>query len=173
MKRLPAFTLTDVIVTMIISMLVMGIAFSIFRFAYDQISSYQRANDDYKELYQLYHVMQEDFQHSSECNYRQNEWQMLMQGGYKEYLYTLSDNMVIRKTGISSDTFRVSIENIIVKFNNEEQISGIIDEIDFDVTTKGITLPYKFVKEYAAEMKMELTDDGVDMHEGTKAQRYE
>ncbi len=162
MKRVLAFTFTDVIVTMIISMLVMGIAFSIFRFAYDQISSYQRANDDYKELFQLYNVMQEDFQRSSECNYHRNELQMLMLGGYKEYLYTLSNDMVVRKTGISNDTFRVSIENIVTKFNNEEQISGIIDEIDFDVTQKGITLPYKFVKEYAAETRMELTDESTN-----------
>lgn len=159
MKRLPAFTLTDVIVTMIISMLVMGIAFSVFRFSYNQISDYQKANDDYKELYQLYNVMQEDFHRSSECNYRQNELQMLMQGGYKEYLYTLSTDMIIRKTDISSDTFNINIENIVAKFNNEEQISGIIDEIDFDVSKKGVTLPYKFVKEYAAEMQMELDEN--------------
>jgi C4-type Zn-finger protein len=103
--------------------------------------------------------MQEDFQRSSECNYHRNELQMLMQGGYKEYFYTLSNNMVIRKTNISSDTFRVSIENIIAKFNNGEQISGIIDEIDFDVTKKGVTLPYKFVKEYSAEIRMELEEN--------------
>ncbi len=159
MKRLPAFTLTDVIVTMIISMLVMGIAFSVFRFAYDQINRYQKANDDYKELFQLYNVMQEDFQCSSECNYHRNELQMLMQEGYKEYFYTLSNDMVIRKTDISSDTFRINTENIVVKFDNEEQISGMIDEIDFDVSLKGITLPYKFVKEYSAEIRIELDEN--------------
>jgi hypothetical protein len=158
MKRLPAFTLTDVMVTMIISMLVMGIAFSIFRFTYDRIYYYQNANDDYKEIYQLYNVMQEDFQRSSECNYHRNELQMLMQGGYKEYFYVLSNSMVIRKTDISIDTFHVGIENIIAKFNNGEQISGIIDEIDFDVIQKGVTLPYKFVKEYSAEIHMELEE---------------
>jgi type II secretory pathway pseudopilin PulG len=159
MKRLPAFTLTDVIVTMLISMLVMGIAFSIFRFSYNQIIAYQKANDDYKELFQLYNAMQEDFQRAGECTYYRNELQMQILGGYKTYRYTLLNNGVIRTTAISSDTFHVNIENIVAKFNNEEQLSGIIDEIDFEVTLNGERLPYKFAKEYAAETQMELTDE--------------
>ena len=158
MKKAAAFSMIDVVVTLIISMLVMGIAFTVFEFSYKQIYSYKDVNDDYKELYQLYTVMQEDFQRASEIKYDNHELQMLMQT-QKKYNYLLFDEMIIRKTELSSDTFFVDVQNIRTLFKTQEQSSGLIDELNFTLTKGDVELPYKFIKQYSAEMYMELEEN--------------
>ncbi len=158
MKRIPAFTITDLIVTMIISMLVVGIAFTIFRFTYNQLYRYSEMNDEYKELYQFYAVMQEDFQRASEISYSPGELQMLMLAG-KEYRYILSDDYIIRETNIKADTFHINTQQIIAKFDGEEQFAGLADEISITIVKGDVTFPFTFIKEYSAEMLMGLEEE--------------
>ncbi|MDR1678833.1 MAG: hypothetical protein LBR81_03555 [Prevotellaceae bacterium] len=154
MKNLPAFSFPDILVTMIISMVVVAASFSVFRFSYDRIFHYKSLNEDYKQLYQLYAIMQEDFNRASEISYYNNDLQMLILT--KKYNYLFDDEMIIRTTEISNDTFFVDKQEVAMYFNRQEQSAGLIDEINFTLHKGGTALPYKFVKEYSAEMEMEL-----------------
>ncbi len=154
MKKLPAFSFPDILVTMLVSMLVVGAAFSVFRFSYNQVFRYKNTNDDYKQLYQLYAILQEDFNQASEISFSNDELQLQIQA--KKYDYSFYDEMIVRNTEIGTDTFFVNKQNMMLRLNKQEQFSGLVDEIDFTLAKGGIQLPYKFVKEYSAEMKMEL-----------------
>ncbi len=154
MKKLPAFSFPDVLVTMIIGMVVVGAAFSVFRFSYNQIFYYKNQNDNYKQFYQLYAVLQEDFNRASEISCRNSDVQMLIQAKPTDYFF--DDKMIIRKTDMNADTFFVDKQAITFYLNKQEQNAGMIDEINFTLKKGKLELPYKFVKEYSAEMKMEL-----------------
>ncbi len=127
MKKLPAFSFPDILVTMIVSMAVVGVAFSVFRLSYNQIFHHKNINNDYKQLYQLYTLLQEDFNRASEITAYNNDLQMLIQT--KRYDYSFYDDMIIRKTDISSDTFLVNMQNMALYFNRQEQNAGLVDEI--------------------------------------------
>ena len=68
MKKVAGFSLTDVIVTMIISLLIIGIAFSVFRITYNQLFNYQMDNQTYKDLYMLHLSLLNDFSQAEQID---------------------------------------------------------------------------------------------------------
>jgi hypothetical protein len=154
MKSLAAFSFPDVLVTMIISLLVVSAAFSVFRFSYNQIFHYKNQNEDYKQVYQLYAVFQEDVNRASEISCLNSDLQMLIQA--KKVDYSFYEEMIVRKTSIGADSFFIDNKDVVFRLNNREQNAGMIDEVSFILIKGKSELPYKFIKEYSAEMKMEL-----------------
>ena len=154
-KPLPAFSFTDVLAAMVISLLVVGISFAVFRFAYNRVYAYNETTDNYKRLYQLYAAMQDDFGRAANISFGNNEL-LLTMPSQKKCTYSFLDEMIVRETEASRDTFRVENREAMALFNGSPQMmNGVIDELNFTVQTGNTLLPYKFVKEYSAEMNME------------------
>ena len=156
MKRhLPAFSFPDVLAAMVISLIVVGISFAVFRFAYNRVYAYNETTDNYKRLYQLYAAIQDDFRSATDISFGNNEL-LLKMPSQKKYNYLFFDEMIVRETEASRDTFRVENREVTALFNGSQQTAGgIIDELNFTVQMGNTLLPCKFVKEYSAEMKME------------------
>ena len=96
MKRIEGFTLTDVIITMIISLMITGIAFSIFRMTYNQLFSYQTDNRAYQDLYLLHMTLQNDFNQAEQIT-AAGEKITMSSSAYKSCEYLFSEKSVIRQ----------------------------------------------------------------------------
>lgn len=152
MKNLKGFTLTDVIVTMIISLLITGIAFSVFRMTYDQLFSYQKDNSENQKLILLHMMLQNDFQQSEMLICNDNTIKFEKSYG-RSCEYTINNESIIRQFDSVKDSFPFLITDLSTLYKKGEKDNGIIDELSFIIELKKIKYPYKFVKSYPSELE--------------------
>lgn len=153
MKRVEGFTLTDVIITMIISLMITGIAFSIFRMTYNQLFSYQTDNRAYQDLYLLHMTLQNDFNQAEQIT-AAGEKITMSSSAYKSCEYLFSEQSVIRQISEQADTFLLKTSEYVTYFQNGEQSNGTIDRLSFTVELNNTNFSYMFVKEYPSEMEI-------------------
>lgn len=153
MKRVSGFTLTDVIVTMIISLLIVGTAFSIFRMTYNQLFSYKKRNSEYQQLLSLHLMLQNDFIQSEtiECNSNAIKFNNSFGKGCE---YSFTDTSIIRQVDCVRDTFLFPISEWTAFNKKEKKETGIIDELSFVIEYNKISYPYQFYKAYPSEMEL-------------------
>lgn len=156
MKTLKGFTLTDVIVTMVISLFITGIAFSIFRLTYNQLFSYQKDKDKFQDLLMLHTAISNDLRQSERVTFEPGI--LSVQSDYRgEMQYFIYDNFIIRKIPESSDTFRFRISDIITQHqrNNSNSNKDLVDEISMIIELDNKDYPFYFYKNYPLEMDFE------------------
>lgn len=152
MKKLKGFTLTDVIVTMIISLLITGIAFSVFRMTYNQLFNYQKDNSENQKLILLHMMLQNDFQQSEMIRCNANTIKFESSFG-KSCEYTITDESIIRHFDSVKDSFPFLITDVSTLCKKSKIDNGVIDELSFTIEVKKIKYPYKFVKSYPSELE--------------------
>ncbi|HOU69130.1 MAG TPA: hypothetical protein PKW49_11255 [Paludibacteraceae bacterium] len=151
MKKFDGFTLADVIVTMIISMLITGIAFSIFRFSYNQLFMYQKENEVFQDLYVLHFAIQSDIDKAEQMQYQAGDLLLnSFSGEGKKYLFL--DHIIVRESASLKDTFFFDTKDISATYDGNAPAQGIVDEFSFSVSMKQRDFPYKFTKKYPSEI---------------------
>lgn len=155
MKTLKGFTLADVIVTMVISLLITGIAFSIFRLTYNQLFSYQKDKDKYQDLLMLHTVVSNDLKQSEGITFESGI--LSAQSEYRGKVeYSFFDNLIIRKIRESSDTFKFKSSDIRTQRQQKTSNRDLVDEISFIIELDGKEYPFNFYKNYPSEMDIEI-----------------
>jgi len=157
MKKLKAFTILELMVTMIISSLVIGIIYTSYDFIGKQFISYKVVNEEITEAMTSNSLINRDI---NDAGYIQKTT-----GGIhiiykkeKSLNYIFEVQYVIREINNVRDTFSIPIFNVEMRLLNEKQLQtgGLIDELLLTTQVTGETQQFRFKKQYAADVLMEL-----------------
>jgi prepilin-type N-terminal cleavage/methylation domain-containing protein len=164
--RIKAFTLLEVVVSMIIAALVITIAYTAYQIIHRSYATYQLKNTQMAMLLRLDELLQKDFSRSMLISRTADG--LAFTDSSSVIRYTFTAGAVVRE-GISIDTFRVITQNINLQFESktltafpaEEPESDRIDELSFNGLYADEIIPYHYHKQYSSENLIEKTPDAI------------
>lgn len=143
-RRMPAFTLLELLIVMVLSGIVSASIYLTFSYIQKYYSSFKE-NQEYISSYSnLHHRLQEDF-HRSAMVYR-GEGQLHFQQARSAVNYEFLDGMISRQQGALIDTFFVEFQNLQFFLDQEEVLKDehLINEVKFSALVKGEELLFHF-----------------------------
>lgn len=147
MKKIKSFTLVEIIVTLVIGILVIFMAGSLY-------TSIQRINnttlnhyEQNREILNLYFILKKEFSQSEFVHKNYNSF-VFHHIDLSQSKIEFNDNMVLYVRNEFKDTLKTTCTNFQIKslLNNETYITYL----NFDVKAQNNILPMSFYKEYAA-----------------------
>lgn len=126
-KKIRAFTLSEMIVVLIITTIVVGMAFAVLNLVQRQMHGIEKNYERNTELNRLRQSFWIDFNRSEAVYYDGTKGQLRFVNGMETQKYIISGNLIIREM----DTFRLQWEEQRFLFQNKERTSGEIDAITF------------------------------------------
>jgi len=126
-KRIPAFTLNEMMVVLLLTSLVVGMAFAVLQLVQKQMRGIDNNYDNRTELNLLRQSLWLDFNQHDGAWFDQKESVLVFANGLNEVSYQLDEDKIIK--GI--DTFEVALQTKAFFFKGIAQSSGEIDALDF------------------------------------------
>ena len=130
LKKIKAFTLSEMIVVLLITTIVVGMAFSVLNLVQRQMNGIERNYEKNTELNLLRQSLWIDFNRNDRVFYDQKSGELSFINGLGKLNYLIGENLIVK----DKDTFRLKWETQKYYFANEEKSFGEIDAIDFRTT---------------------------------------
>jgi len=150
MKKVNAYTLVEVLVTLVLSSIIVALAVSV----YFQLN---RANNriirDYntnEEILQLNYVLSNDFNQYPQIEYSIYELNFLDKD--RKCTYEFSSYGILRKFQEKTDTFKLEFTDLDYQLQNGN--TGMVTYFSFTVKWHKQLLPFSFYKEYHNQEKV-------------------
>jgi hypothetical protein len=155
MKRLKAFTLADMMVSMIISSLVIAFAYTAYLVIVKNFYSFKASNQETEEVHTLYGLMKQDIATCLYMRKQDNNLVLQMPAG-SGILYQIGDLYVLRKLKTRQDTFQVKVHNVNSFFKTIPVVNAgaLIDEVQLDTELSGEKQSFTLTKRYGADIVM-------------------
>lgn len=154
-KKIPAFTIMEVTIAMLLSAIVIGLAYTIFSIVTRSYHSYQLKHEGMATVLRLDELLQRDFERA-EIILKDADGIALKNGSYL-VKYHFNPDYVLR-TGIVTDTLKVKTDSVSLSFegkiissqdNDEEQNRA--DQLEITVMFEKEKIPYYYHKIYSSE----------------------
>lgn len=129
-KKIKAFTLSEVVIVLILSSIVVGLSFSALRLVQKQMSAIQSNYVKSMELSKLDMVLWLDFNRFSEVSYETKNKELMFKNELDSISYRIDETMIIRDI----DTFQISIDNLQLYKNGKEVKSETIDALKIETS---------------------------------------
>ncbi len=156
MQKAKAFTLMELLVSMLISGIVISIIYLSYEIIYKQYEEYKKTNQKITQTLLLNTLLKTDFLQS---HYILNKEKGLVFIDKENHGigYQFEELYVLRKVNEVQDTFFIAAKEISIKFQNEKQEVplGLIDELIFDATILDEQEHFHYQKNYGADVLME------------------
>jgi len=123
--KVPSFTLAELIVVMIITSIVVGIAFSVLRLVQNQIYAIQANFDKTSTLALFEQQLWQDFNDKEVILYNENENRLQLQSEIDTVNYSFQQNFILRNT----DTIKLKLQLNKMFFNGKEVQGDTIDAL--------------------------------------------
>lgn len=123
--KIKSFTLSELLVVMIITAIVVGMAFSVLRLVQKQISSIQKNYEKSSKLSLFEQKIWQDFNEYNEINYNEREMSLVFQSEADTVKYAFSDEYIIRE----KDTVKVQLRIEKLLFQGKIIKEGNVDAI--------------------------------------------
>jgi prepilin-type N-terminal cleavage/methylation domain-containing protein len=143
-NKLPGFTLMEVIIGMVISSLVIGLAGSAFSLIQLQFRHYKKANDQLLEESMLDDVLRSDLQRCRNAII-ENAERLILDDQSSPITYQFNPGAVIRSKQAHSDTFHIKTSGL----SHEEK--GLLQVIHLNCLSTDAGREHYFVKQYTLE----------------------
>lgn len=141
-RRISSFTLIEVLIAMVLSVLVIGFSLQVFSYFKKQYSWIKLQTDSILEINRFEFAMNSDFESSRFIHYQNN--QLLMDG----VSYHFGSEIVRTSFGFV-DTF-----NLRVIALSHDQIPPLLTQLNVETTLVSDTIFISFFKEYDAQTIM-------------------
>lgn len=125
--KVKSFTLSELLVTMIITVIVVGLAFTVLNLVKKQIVAIQKNYNRTSELAFFKQRIWLDFNKNNEVFYSPSDHQLILKSETDSIYYNFNDNFVLRNT----DTLNTKLQIEKVYFQGNEVEVGTIDAISF------------------------------------------
>lgn len=157
MRKLKAFTLTELLVGMIISAIVIAFGYEAYTMIYRQYLSFKGIKKELVSTVQLNSTMNTDFINASLVHFHDNKLILDFQER-KSVQFEFGDSLVLRTDREITDTFKLAAFNIVVQpaISNSEEQTTIISGVSYDAKILGETEHFILTKNYSAETLMNL-----------------
>lgn len=124
-NKIKSFTLAELLIVMIITAIVVGMAFSVLRLVQKQIHTIQNNFNKSSSLALFEQKLWQDFNELSSIQYNEKERLLLMKSEIDTVIYSFNDNFSLR----NSDTIKLKLIPNILFLNGKETKNGDIDAI--------------------------------------------
>jgi prepilin-type N-terminal cleavage/methylation domain-containing protein len=129
-SKIKAFTLNEMLVVLLITAIIVGMAFSVLSLVQRQMHGIEGNYERNTELNLLRQSLWIDFNSFEGIWYESKTNELLFVNELKEVKYQLFEDFIIKDT----DTFQVQIKNKELFFRGISQLSGEIDALDFTMS---------------------------------------
>jgi len=153
-KRLKAFTILEVTITMLVAALVMGITYSAYSIIIKSYGAFNKKNQDMAVIVRLDEWLKKDF--SSAEIILKDTVGIAMNSTDRHIKYRFDPDLIIR-TEIRSDTFKVKTDSLVLSFEglpiNEYSLTdeqNRLDDLDLVILFQGEKIPYHYHKQYSS-----------------------
>lgn len=128
--KIQAFTLSEMVVVLIITSIVIGLAFSVLNLVQKHMSGIQNNFNKNTELNKLEQSLWLDFNRYSNIRYDDLEETITFKNEIDSIRYYFNENYIIE----ASDTFNIQLTNKQVFFDGNTIENGVIDAIKLETT---------------------------------------
>ncbi len=125
-QKIKAFTLNEMLVVLLITSLVVGMAYSVLRLVQVQMGGISGNYERNTELNLLRQSLWIDFNQSDRIRFDPSKNELLLTNGLKRISYSFQEDRVIK----DKDTFAIKITSLDRYFNGMKTGFGEIDAID-------------------------------------------
>lgn len=129
-NKIEAFTLSELVVVMILTTVVVGLAFSTLNLVQKHMSSIRKNYNSRLELNKLETALWLDFNRYSKVIFSQEKSELKFLTELDSTVYKFSQDLIITR----KDTFNIQLENKQLYFNGELSSNGKIDAIKLGTT---------------------------------------
>jgi len=141
MNKTKAFTVIELTVVMILSSIVISIAYLSFDILQKQYRNYRESNDKIAMISKLHRLLHTDFNNSEIII--KTDAGILTNYGTKQINYEFDFGFILRKDGEITDTFFVKIkEPEMLSLKHSQSNSEIIEELKFEIKINNKMLFY-------------------------------
>lgn len=132
LKKIKAFTLSEMIVALLITTIVVGMSYSVLNLVQKQMYGIEENYQKNTELYLLKQSLWIDFNSCDRAFYNAKTGELTFTNELKTTLYNIHKNRIAKE----KDTFAIDWELQKFYFENKEQLIGEIDALDFKTTNE-------------------------------------
>ena len=129
-KKIPAFTLNEMLVVLLITTIVVGMAFSVLRLVQHQMQGIGANFQRNTELNLLRQRLWIDFNQAEGVWYNAAEAQLLCSNELQQRTYTFHPDFIVGE----KDTFRIKGVRLKFLFKGEVQTHGEVDALDISTS---------------------------------------
>ena len=133
-KKIKAFTLYEMIVVLLITTIVVGMAFSVLRLVQKQMHSISINYEKEMELNRLRQSFWIDFRRYNHVDFLEKERILRFSNELQNNEYTISDSTIVT----ALDTFAIRNKGLLLFFDGEEVYNGEIDALKLILDRKEI-----------------------------------
>lgn len=153
-KKVPAFTIMEVTIAMLLSAIVIGLTYTVFSLVTLSYQSYQVRHREMALVLSLDGLLQRDFNRAVVI--LKDTDGIALKDGNRIVKYRFYPDYVLR-TGIAIDTFRVKTDSVAMSFEGKTldssgagEENNRLDELDMQVTLQKEKIPYYYHKIYSS-----------------------
>ncbi len=138
--KIPAFTLSEMIVVLMITSIVVGMAFSVLSLVQRHMNSIKNNFSTNTELNRFEQSLWIDFNRYGTIKYYKLNDALVCSSEIDSVIYKFTDKLIVKDI----DTFYIPIQNKTVYFDGDKKDTGLIDAIQLK-TTKALQSQTLFI----------------------------
>lgn len=151
-RRLPAFTLIELIIAMALSGIVIGIIYSSYMIIEKQYNLIKLRDQKISQIKNLNFMLENDFKECESIIKNLNEISLKKEGNSNFIVYNFEENYIIRNKLNNLDTFWVKTKDLEANFLNQEINSkNFIDELKIELIAFDENIVFNLNKNYASD----------------------
>lgn len=154
--KLKSFTLIEMVIVMIISGIIISIAYFSFFIIAQRFNSFSSSSRSLMEIGTLNNLLAEDFNDAKSVNVEGDEILVIKDSSSIHYLF--EEEYILRQQESLIDTFKLIAEKKKYYLNNREFFlyAGKIDELEFNCEYNKELFYFHFKKNYGADQLIHL-----------------
>jgi prepilin-type N-terminal cleavage/methylation domain-containing protein len=155
-RKIKAFTLIELVVTMVISSIVVMLAFTCYEITYKQYLNFRKSNNTVTQVILFNSLFKQDVLLSDLVSKTDDNDITLRMNDSVSVNYSFGSNYILRKYNeLTPDTFPITSVTVKEQFqNNLVDENGLVDDITISGVVRGENVFFSCSKEYDADLLM-------------------
>ena len=148
-RRLDAFTLLEMMVVLVVSSILFGMAYAALRVVQHQQRVFSDRTATLGQISTWQNVIAADMQTARWVEVAADQFRCFRPGG--QVVYSLRDSTLVREQGDATDTLRVPVREATYFWQHKPRTQGPIDEVSFRLMAARDTFYVQATAHYAAQ----------------------
>ncbi len=156
----------EISIVMLISAIVIGIAYTAFNIINQSYRSFQHKNENIAVLIRLDELLRKDFSRANTISRTTNG--IFVKTGPDSVIYEFEPDFTVRTSTII-DTFKLNVQDVVTTFETSPitAISPVteqnrIDELNFSILFENEKIPYYYHKQYSSANLIERNPNAIN-----------
>ena len=156
--KLKAFTLLELLATMLITSLVVGTVYAVYIYGFKQFNKFTSVNSGLKDYFELSYILNREID-ESQYVVQSDDQTMKLIGEKKTIQYQFSEKNILRITEQHTDTFDFAVHNTVFKTFLTTDQKEYVEHLSIDLEQKGSRHQLSFLKNYGAIARQVNNDE--------------